>query len=313
MISFVAFSAFRGTMDLKSCVKISVLSNGLNMALTPVLIHVFRFGISGSALTSLVCDCLTALSYLRLMNDRKYLVPSKMFKLPSWEKVAPIVKGSALQVKSFALLFTNLLVTRKVQSLGDDGVAPAAFALAMQTFFMGSVAIYAMGMAIQTLYPTAVANSPDHHRTEFRRVLVQRLLNRGFGVGLAVSLIQCLLVPGILKSTPLQTVRQAAIVPIMIVVAFQAVNGLTSVGDGIIVGSGRFALSSAVQVAASVAYMACLHFTPKSLGLNGVFTCVGAFTLFRLAGVLAILPTVIKDAEQDPDELRHQTPTATAG
>ncbi|KAL3919993.1 MAG: hypothetical protein SGILL_003475 [Bacillariaceae sp.] len=315
MISFVAFSAFRGTMDLRACVKISVVSNALNKALTPLLIHLLGMGISGSALTALICDSVNALSYLKLMTDRQYLVKSQLFRIPSWKTIAPIVKGSTLQVKSFALLFTNLLVTRKVQSLDTTGTAPAAYALAMQTFFLGSVIIFAMGMAIQTLYPTAVAASPDHHRSAYKKVLVQRLLTRGFGVGLAVSVIQLLLAPGILRSTPLEAVRKAATLPMFIVVAVQAIIGITSVGDGIIIGSGKFAVSSGLQVIASLLYMACLQLTPQDKGLNGVFVCLGAFTVFRLVGVVAVLPSVVKDEDSGDQKqkvnVQHSTNSAT--
>jgi Na+-driven multidrug efflux pump len=299
MISFIGFSALRGTMDLKSCVKISVVSNILNIALTPVLIHVFRFGISGSAISAFVCDCITALSYVNLMIDRRFIVWKKMTKLPSWEQVAPLVKGSTLQARSFALHVTNLMVARKVQSIDDSGVAPAAFALAMQTFYMGGVIIYAMGMATQTLYPSAIANSPDEYRGKFKKALIQRLLNRGFVVGLFVSLGQIILAPGILKSTPLEAVRQAAIFPIMVIIAFQAVNGLTNVGEGIIIGNGNFARASAILVVASIGYMGCLHLSPQSMGLNGVFLCLAAFALLRFVGVLFVLPSLLKDNNSD--------------
>jgi hypothetical protein len=187
------------------------------------------------------------------------------------------------------------MVARKVQSLDSEGVAPAAFALAMQTFFMGSVVIYAMGMATQTLYPTAVANSPNQYRTEFRRVLVQRLLNRGFGLGVFVSLAQCILAPGILRSTPLKEVRQAAIFPIMVVIAFQGINGLANVGEGIIIGSGKFALASAILVTASMGYMGLVQLSPQKMGINGIFLCMAAYNILRLFGVLAFLPTAMKD------------------
>jgi hypothetical protein len=216
--------------------------------------------------------------------------------------MAPLIQGSALQVRSWAMHITNLLVARKIQSLDSDGVAPAAFALALQTFFMGSVVLFAMGMATQTLYPTAVANSPDEYRTEYRHALVQRLLNRGFGLGVVVSLMQCLLAPVILRSTPLKVVRQAAIFPIMIVIALQGINGLANVGEGIMIGSGKFALTSTILVMASMGYMGLVQLSPTHLGINGVFLCMAAYNLLRLGGVLAFLPSVVKD---DPKQFAN--------
>jgi Na+-driven multidrug efflux pump len=314
VLSFVAFSAFRGTMDLQSCVKISLLANSLNIILTPILIHVFQFGVTGSALASLLCDCLTAVSYIKLMRDRRFLILEN-FKLPSsWEQITPLVRGSALQARSLAMHITNLIVVRKIQSFDSnaDGVAPAAFALAMQTFFMGSVIIFAMGMATQTLYPTAIANSPDqHHNTDYRGALVHRLLYRGGGIGILVSFIQGLLMPLILRSTPIPAVRQAAIFPIMVVIALQPINGLTNVGEGIIIGSGKFTLASAILVAASIGYMALIQqWSPtlnNNMGINGVFLCMGAYHLLRLGGVLAVLPSII-NPENAGNLPAHQKP-----
>ena len=272
------------------------------MALTPLLIHVFRFGILGSAISALLCDSFTALSYMKLMKNKGFFVRQKLLKFPSWNDVSPLVKGSALQARSFAMHFTNLIVARKIQSLDDSGVAPAAFSLAMQTFFMGGVTIFAMGMSTQTLYPNAVAKCDEDEREGYIKILIKRLLARGFGIGTTISCIQALLIPFILRTTPLVEVRQAAIFPVMAVIAFQGINGIVSVGEGIMVGDGKFASASIVLVVASIGYMCCLQLFPQSWGLNGVFISLGIFTLLRLAGFAVFLPSL----------MNHHAPSRTS-
>merc|ERR1712232_398070 len=279
MLSYICFSAFRGLMDYKPCVKLSMISNAINMLLTPLLIHVFQLGILGSAISALFCDSFIALNYLRLMKMRGFFVWQKMLRFPSWKEVSPLVKGSALQARSFAMHFTNLIVARKVQSLDDSGVAPAAFSLAMQTFFMGGVLIFAMGMATQTLYPNAIAKCKEDEREDYVKILIKRLLGRGYCLGTAISCVQALLIPCILRATPNAEVRQAAIFPVIVVIAFHGINGIVCVGEGIMVGDGKFALASIVLVAASIGYIGCLQFTPQNWGINGVFISLGFFTL----------------------------------
>lgn len=263
------------------------------MILTPFLIYVFRFGILGSAISILLCDSLAASMYVKLMADKGYLSRKRLFRLPSWHEALPMLKGSSLQARSFAMQFTNLMVARKIQSLDDTGVAPAAFSLAMQTFFMGGVVIWALGMSTQTLYPNAVARCNPEERETYVKVIVKRLLKRGFGVGAAITCFQALFVPFILRATPLAEVRKAALVPILIVIASQGMQGIVSVGEGIMVGDGKFSFASIILVVASAGYLGCLHLFPKSWGINGVFVSLGVFSLLRITGFAVFLPSVI--------------------
>jgi Na+-driven multidrug efflux pump len=290
LVAFVGFSAFRGTMDLNSGVRISVVVSVLNMIINPLLIHVFRFGVAGSGIAALICDWIAALSYVRLMAGRRLLIGRKLLELPSWKQAAPLLKGSSLLLRSISLITTQLMLARKIQSLDESGVAPAAFALAMQSFQMGGVFLFALGTATQTLYPNAVAQYPSDDQPEYKRRLIQRLMRRGFELGLGVSLAQLLFAPGILRSSPLQAVRQAALFPIGVVIAFQGINGLVSVGEGIIIGDGNFTRASINLLVASLGYMACLHFSPRDVGINGVFLSLGLFMTLRLLGVLVYLP-----------------------
>jgi Na+-driven multidrug efflux pump len=303
LVAFVGFSAFRGTMDLKSCVRISVVSSALNLILNPLLVHVFQFGIAGSGIAALTCDWITALSYVTLMAERKLLLWRKLLEPPSWKQVLPLLKGSALLLRSISMIITQLMVARKIQSLDDSGVAPAAFALAMQTFQMGGVILFALGTATQTLYPNAIASCPLHDKQEYTRSLIRRLMRRGFGIGTVVSLVQMLFAPGLLRSSPLIQVREAALFPIVVVIAFQGINGLVSVGEGIIIGDGKFTRASMNLAVATLGYIACLQLSPRSMGINGVFLSLVLFMVLRLIGVLVYLPSAINGGyDDDTDE-----------
>ncbi len=205
-----------------------------------------------------------------------------------------MLKGSTLQARSFAMHLTNMIVARKIQSFDDTGVFPAAFALSMQTFFTGGIFVYAMAMSVQTLYPNAVAKCNEAERETYAKTLVRRLLGRGFLVGTIITSFQALLFPVILRTTPIAKVREAAIFPVMIAIAFQCINGVVCVGEAIVVGSGMFSSASIVLIAASIAYTGCLRLFPQSWGINGVSASFGVFNIMRLLGLAAFLPTVLK-------------------
>lgn len=309
LFSFIGFSAFRGTMDVSSCIRITVMSSAMKMVLDPLLIHGFRLGITGSAIASLFSDWFAAMNYLKLLTDRRLIAWNKMTKLPPLKQMAPLIRGSlALQVRSLAMNLSQIYVTRKIHSLDDTGVSTAAFVLAMHTLSVGGVVLTALGMATQTLFPSTVENSPIEDRGLFVRALVGRFLKRGAGLGVAISVIQLLIIPGVLKSSPLPEVRSAAVVPMMLVIASQALNGIIQVAEGIIMGDGKFTRSSMNVVASTLGYLLCLRECPKRFGLTGVFVCMLIFTMLRLGTSLMYLPVIYKENDGDDGDLDIPTP-----
>lgn len=292
----MGFSTFRGTMEVASAVKITMATSLLSALLDPLLIHVFGFGVRGSALAGLGAEYTSAAIYLKVLLNRNLLRLDKLTKLPAWGSVAPLIKGSvALQIRSFALNLTQLAVARVIQSIDDAGIAPAAHALALQTFQLGGILFGALGMATQTLVPSALAKT---EATETGgepiisvNTLVGRLLSWGLSLGVFVSIVQFVFLPGILKSSPLAEVRDAARIPALISIAMQALNAVVSIGEGTMMGCGGFVWLSLNIVVAAFGYMATLQFLPQRFGLVGVWLSIATFTSIRLLGSIAFLST----------------------
>jgi len=306
MVSYICFAAFRGMLDYNACIKITLLASVFDMVLKPVLVHVLRFGLLGAAISSLICDSFNAVCYMILLKYKGYLGWENLLRLPSLNDVTPLLKGCTLQARSFAMHSTNVIVARKVQSFDATGVVPAAFSLSMQTFFTGSICIYAMGMSAQTLYPNAVGKCREEDKEMYSKVLLRRLLGRAFRVGTAIAFIQALFFPIILRTTPLVEVRQAAAFPLLVSMVLQGVNGVVVIGEAIMVGSGKFASVSIVLVLASFGYLGCLRFFPHSWGLNGVSIAFIVFNLLRLLGFGIFLPGMTYRRERTPGFFKHK-------
>lgn len=306
MISFVGFSAFRGTMDISTAVKITMGTTLLSATLDPLLIHVFRFGVRGAAISTLCAEYTSAFIYLKLLLKKNLIRFDKLTKLPPWHTVAPLIKGSvALQIRSFAMNLTQLMVARVIQSIDNEGVAPAAHALALQTFQLGGILFGALGMATQTLVPSALAErstkgdgSAKHATTTPLNTLVGRLLFWGFSLGLLVSCVQLFFLPNILSSSPLDEVRTAARLPALISISFQSINAVVSIGEGTMMGCGSFAWMTVNIITASLAYLATLQVFPQRYGLSGVWFSLATFTLVRLVGSLAFMITKLSSMKK---------------
>jgi putative MATE family efflux protein len=292
LISFVGFSACRGTMDVKASVKITLTASAITALLDPLLIHVFGMGVCGAAIATVTGDVICAMIYLKLLLEKNLIRVDKLLRVPSWKSIAPLLKGGvALQIRSFAMILTGMLVARTVQSLDSNGIAPAAHALVFQFVQMGGILLGALGMSTQTMVPNAMAKGLEEARSGSSlspsEALVRRLFKWGLKLGFGIGLIQLLLLPNILSSSPLLEVREAARTPALIAIAFQGINGIINVGEGVLMGTGNFTWLSINIILASLCYAVALRFLSGPFGLTGVWMSLSVFTTVRLVGVLA--------------------------
>jgi Na+-driven multidrug efflux pump len=226
------------------------------------------------------------------MRKRDLIRWTKILRLPSFTSLLPLLKGGmALQIRSFALNITFLMVARVIQSMDDTGVAAAANAMATQTFQLGGIVLGALSMVAQTVVPNAMVERYDNEQgkmvggVNYARTTVNRLMIWGLFIGVGVGALQLLLLPTIMKSSPLQEVRDAARVPALIASWFQAINGLVFVGEGVMMGTGSFMQLGLNTAVGTLGYLASLKIFAPRFGLTGVWIGLVTFTLIRLIGV----------------------------
>ncbi len=292
LVSIIGFSAFRGTLDTKTPLKISLFSNMCNAVMDPILMFTMKMGVSGAALATLFSEVISAGSFLALMLKRKMIRWSKIFRLPSWTALKPLLKGgAALQLRNVALNLTFLAVARVTQALDNDGVAAAAHALAIQVFQIGGIVLLALSTVAQTVVPNEMIERVDPVTGEksggisAAKKLVNRLMSWGFLLGIILGSLQLVLLPALQKSSPLEEVRRAAVIPSILASVYQIMNGLVFIGEGVMVGCGNFMQLSLSTVVATCAALLSLNTFPKNFGLTGVWMSFGVFNIFRLAGV----------------------------
>ena len=292
MISLVGFSAFRGTLDTKTPVKISAFANIFNALLDPILIFTLAMGVPGAALATLAAEIISALIYLGLLRNRKLISWRKLFRLPSWASLEPLIKGGlALQLRNLSLNLTFLAVARVTQSIDESGVAAAAHAMAIQTFQIGGIVLLALSTVAQIMVPNAMVKRLDEPNgvtiggLKYAKATANRLMSWGFVLGCALGSLQILLLPIMFKATPLQEVRIAAKLPAIIASVLQIINGLVFIGEGIMIGTGSFLQLSLSTLIATIGCLYALWFFPPRVGLTGVWFGFVVFNLIRLAGV----------------------------
>jgi multidrug resistance protein, MATE family len=319
LISVVGFSAFRGTvcasevwfgrkvianslllqpvillgiLDTATPVKISAFANIFNAILDPILIFSLAMGVGGAALATLAAEVISAVIYIYLLRKRDMIKLRKIFKLPSWKKLEPLLKGGfALQLRNVALNITFLAVTRVTQSIDKTGVGAAAHAMAIQVFQIGGIVLLALSTVAQTVVPNDMVQKFDEKRQKMvggpqsARSSVNRLMSWGFILGILLGSLQILLLPLLQKVTPLQEVRDAARIPAYLASVYQIINGLVFIGEGVMVGTGSFLQLSLSTVVATTGCLWALKTFPPIFGLTGVWFSFGVFNILRLGGV----------------------------
>merc|ERR1712241_1316486 len=93
IISLVGFSAFRGIQDTVTPLKISAFASVFNAVLDPILIFNAGMGVTGAALATITAEVIAACTYLTLLRKKKMILFKKLFRLPSWKLLAPMIKG----------------------------------------------------------------------------------------------------------------------------------------------------------------------------------------------------------------------------
>mmetsp|Transcript_9090 Transcript_9090/g.17135 ORF Transcript_9090/g.17135 Transcript_9090/m.17135 type:complete len:265 (+) Transcript_9090:132-926(+) len=205
----------------------------------------------------------------------------------------PLLKGgAALQLRNFALNLTFLAVTRVTQSIDDTGVAAAAHAMAIQTFQIGGIVLLALSTVAQFVVPGDMVERVDAKTGEktggvlVARATMNRLMSWGFILGTILGFLQIVILPSLLKATPIEDVRVAARIPALLGSVYQCFNGLVFIGEGVMVGTGSFMQLSLSTVIATLGTLLALQQLPQKLGLTGVWMSFGVFNALRLAGVI---------------------------
>ena len=290
LVSLVGFSAFRGILETKTPVKVSLFANLFNAVLDPILIFSLSMGVPGAALATLAAEIVSAVTYIVLLRKRGMVSLRRIFALPSWAKLEPLLRGgAALQLRNLSLNLTFLAVARVTQSIDKTGVSAAAHALAIQTFQVGGIVLLALSTVAQTIVPNDLVERVEKGKIiggkSTAKTTVNRLMAWGFILGCGLGAMQLLLLPILQQATPIKEVQDAALMPSILASVFQIMNGLVFIGEGVMVGTGNFLQLSLSTMLATIGCLWGLRVFPPQYGLTGVWMSFGVFNGLRLLGV----------------------------
>jgi multidrug resistance protein, MATE family len=219
-----------GILDVKTPFMISIISSMINCVLDPILIFGMKMGLRGNALSTLLSEVVSAVTFLYFLSKKDLIKMSKLFRLPSWSKLVPLIKGGfAMQLRLIAFNITFIAVARVTQGIDKTGVAAAAHEMALQTFQLGGVVLMALSVVAQIIIPNELHNAAKGG-AKAARATSNRMMSWGLILGTLLGGLQVLVLPWIQKATPMEEVRVAARSPAILASVLQIINGLVFIG-----------------------------------------------------------------------------------
>ena len=319
LLSTVGFAAFRGSMDVLTPLKISLISNLVNVVLDPLLIFNAKLGVAGAAAATCVAEVIAFSQYVMQLRKKEMLHLNK-WKPPSFSALKPLlVGGLGVQCRAVAMNMAFLAVTRTTQvtassrpylfptyalsipylrhlytqALDQTGTAAAAHAVTIQLWQLGGVFLLAMSTVASIIVPSENTRGAKEVKdaaagrvrgNELARAAANRLLTWGLILGAVLGALQIACLPLLNVFSPLPEVQRAARMPSIIGACLQLLNGVVFIGEGIQQGNQYFTQLAAVSAVAAAGMLAALNVFGGTL--VGVWGSFAIFNGIRLLGVL---------------------------
>lgn len=275
LIVLAATGTFRGLLDTRTPLLVSISGAVINAPLSAILIYPVGLGVAGSGLgTALAQLCMaTVLCVLTIRKARHYRISIRPAGVGIWQSA---VAGSALFVRTVCLRAVFLVATAVAAAMGSAELASHQVVTAAQNFPV--FALDSLAIAAQALVGTALGAGQS---TQARRIL-DRCLRWGYlisGVlGVAVAALAWWIVPLISSAHDVRAPASGALAITMVTLPIAA---LCYVLDGVLMGAGDgpyLAKASAVVTAVYLPAAGALYLS----GLNGLIGVVVLWSLFAV-------------------------------
>ena len=316
IVSTVGFAAFRGTLDVTTPMKITLVSQMVNLLLDPILIFgggaVKAMGVAGAAIATSASEVTSFTLYIRAMMKKGIITLGSLIAVPSWGNIGKLmVGGAAVQMRSIAQNITFLAVMRAILQMDATGTAAAAHTVSAQMFQLCLIAVLALSTLASILIPQKLNAAKGEGGQAQAKVCADRLLVWGFLLGTFLACVQLCLLPGLKFFTPLENVQAMARGPVMIGAMQMPLNGLVFVAEGLMQGHQAFARLAGGMCVSTALMLGALKVWGSTV--EGVWGCFFVFNVSRLAFGLRhhffdgpLAPSKLRAAAAEEDRVKSE-------
>lgn len=187
-------------------------------------------------------------------------------------------------MRSLALNTAFVTATRRAQAMDTVGVSAAAYAISLQFWQLGGVALFALQGSASILIPSE--RSKEGGGADAARAVADRLLILGLFLGMVVACFQLAALPMLSAFSTLPSVCSAAVAPVLIASLMSVIAGVVFAGEGIMMGRGAWGALARLAAISCSAMVLGIQLTGSRWGLQGIWFSILCFNLVNLFGVL---------------------------
>ncbi|KAK4284904.1 hypothetical protein QN277_001674 [Acacia crassicarpa] len=281
VLSLALQGIFRGFKDTRTPVICLGIGNLSAVILFPLLIHYFKLGVNGAAISTVLSQYIVTLLMLWCLNKRAVLLPPKMglLKFDSYIKSGGFLIGRTLSV-----LMTMTLGTSMAARQGP--VAMAAHQIWMQVWLAVSLLTDALATSAQAL----IASSVSRHDYKIVKEITHFVLRIGLLTGICLgAILGASFGPLATCFTKDPEVLHVVGMGVLFVSASQPFNALAYIFDGLHYGVSDFPYAAYSMMLVGAVSSAVLLFAPSIIGLHGVWLGLTLLMALRtLAGFVRL-------------------------
>lgn len=269
---------FRGRQDTRTPLYVTLALNAVNLALDPLLIFGFGWGLAGAAVATVIAQWVGAAWFLLLL--RRWWTGSSRRVKGAGRRLG--AAGRALVVRTAALTGVLTMATSVAARFGTEVVA--AHQIASQVWLLLALVLDALAIAAQAMVGAGSGRLDDDDVWAIAR----RLLAAGFAAGTVIGLALFGFGGGVARLFSDDPAVWRLVADVMPLVALmQPAAALVFVGDGIFIGASEFGFLRNVTVVAAVVAAGVLFIVAGAgWGLPGVWVAITSLIVVRLLGMV---------------------------
>ncbi|XP_031488413.1 protein DETOXIFICATION 42-like isoform X2 [Nymphaea colorata] len=274
LLSLASQGVFRGFRDTKTPLYATVVGDAINIILDPILMFIFKLGVTGAAIAHISSQYLIVCILLWKLSTQVQLLPTSIKEL-GFDRF--LKSGFLLLARVIAVTFC---VTLSASLAARQGAIPmAAFQICLQVWLATSLLADGLAIAGQAILAGAFAKG-EHDKA---RIIASRVLQLGFVLGLILSIV---LGVGLQFTSRLFTedprVMQLMHIGIPFVAVTQPINSMAFVFDGINFGASDFAYSAYSMVFVAILSIFVLLILSATYGFVGIWIGLTIYMALRM-------------------------------
>ena len=278
---------FASLGNTKTALKISAAGVMINIILDPILIYIFKWGVVGAAVATLIANGIMFVMYLGV--GKNYFVYNIKKKL-DFEKVKEItVLGTPIAFQRILFTLINIMLAKAIAQFGADAVAAQKI----------GVQIEAVTYMVTGGLNGAVASFIGQN---FGAKKYDRL-HKGYGVAIGIGMVYAAVSSIVFWLIPEQLVRLfvketgtiiIAASYLRIIAYSQVFNAMEMVSNGFFTGIGKPKIPSYVSVVFTVLRLPMAYIAIRYLGVEGIWWSITLSTILKGSVLVGIYLVKIK-------------------